>query len=57
LVENDIDAIMKKLDTFESSVMRDDECIEDIQNRTNHVCDMCKLARASKIKTKNKPNT
>jgi hypothetical protein len=33
----------------------DDESIEDVQKRTNHVCDLYKLAGALKMKTKKNP--
>jgi hypothetical protein len=46
--------MMDKLNLFESSLRRDDESIEDVQKRTNHVCYLCKLAGASKMKTKKK---
>jgi hypothetical protein len=55
LVENDIAAMIDKLDIFKIILRRDDESIEDVQGRTNHVCDLCKLASASKMKTKKKP--
>jgi hypothetical protein len=45
---------MDKLDIFESNLRRDDESIEDVQKRTNHVYYLCKLAGASKMKTKKK---
>jgi hypothetical protein len=31
------------------------ESIEDVHQRANHVCDLCKLTGASKLKTKKKP--
>jgi hypothetical protein len=33
---------------------RDDESIEDFHKRTNHVCDLCKLAGPLKMKTTKK---
>jgi hypothetical protein len=52
VVENNIASMMDKIDLFESSLRRDDESIEDVQKIINHVCDLCKLVGAFKMKTK-----
>jgi hypothetical protein len=46
--------MMDKLDLFKRSLRRYDESIEDVQKRMNHVCDLCKLTGASKMKTRKK---
>jgi uncharacterized protein (UPF0147 family) len=55
VVENNIATMMDKHYILESRLRRDDESIEDVQKTTNHVCDLCKLAGASDMKTKKNP--